>query len=598
MQPLKNQNTSIAVLAFANMSGNPNYEYLSDGISEEIINALTRIKGLKVIARTSSFAFKGKNLDIRLIGKQLGVQTILEGSLRKSATKIRITAQLINVEDGLQYWSKNFDRELVDIFELQDEVSLLIADKIRENFGHFAIQEQLIKASTSNIQAYDLYLKARFHQLKWDAHNLLLATEYYKQSIQLDSNFAAAYYALGLSYSILAAWKFMPYSESIAQAEYYIQKGKALDPHSKLGYLAQAIYHFWGKWEFGRGQVFFLKALELQPSFTEATEGLAELYTVLGRFKKAMQHTLHALQINPLSPNHHFTKGNIEYLTGEYELAIQSLNKALQIDSEFYLAMEVLLLCYIQVGDYTRLNIFLNTIAKVEYPRAARALFLLKYPNIKIDYSFQQKDLPPKGQVSLIPWNLYTAVYSKNHALALDLLEKLIEHKAGQIIYFNSDPFLTPLHMEYRFQDLIKPVFPSQSSLDTDTIEIPKVIPQKKLLSAAESKEILSNLENGMLKEKWYQDSTLSLRRLAKKLGINPNKLSWLINQQIRQNFNEYINSYRLRMFQEKALDPKNAQLTLLSLAHESGFNSKSVFNTFFKKKVGTTPKNWLKSQS
>lgn len=598
MKQLKNHNKSIAVLAFANMSGNPDYEYLSDGISEEIINALTKIKGLKVIARTSSFAFKGKNIDIRLIGKQLGVQTILEGSLRKSANKVRITAQLINVEDGVHYWSKNFDRELVDIFELQDEISLLIANKIRENFGHFAIQEQLIKATTNNIQAYDLYLKARFHQLKWDAHNLLLATEYYKQSIQLDPNFSAAYYALGLSYSIIAAWKFMPYSEGIAQAESYIQKGNALNPNSNLGYLAKAIYHFWGKWEFGRGQDFFLKALELQPSFTEATEGLAELYAVLGLFEKAMQHTLRALQINPLSPNHHFTKGNIEYLTGEYELAIQSLHKALEVDPEFYLAMEVLLLSYIQVGDYSRLDKFLNMIAKVEYPNAARALFLFLYPNIKIDYSFQQKDLPPKGQVSLIPWRLYLAVYLKNYSFALDLLEVLIEQKAGQIIYFNHDPFLLPLHTEPRFQGLIKHVFLSKSSLEGASIQKSKTIPQKVLLSEKESKEILDQLESGMFDEKWYQDSALSLRGLAQKLGINPNKLSWLINQQTGQNFNEYINSYRLKAFQEKALDPKNTQLTLLSLALESGFNSKSVFNSFFKKKVGTTPKNWLKGQS
>ncbi|MGB0391582.1 MAG: adenylate cyclase, partial [Salibacteraceae bacterium] len=183
-------NKSIAVLPFINLSTDADNEYFSDGITEEIINALTTIKGLKVIARTSSFVFKNKNVDVREIGNQLGVKTVLEGSVRKANKKVRITAQLIDVEDGSHIWSKNFDRELQDIFELQDEISLLIADQLRENFGHFELEEHLVEAPTNNIEAYNFYLKGRHHHLKWNANDLLLGVEFYKESIQLDPDFA------------------------------------------------------------------------------------------------------------------------------------------------------------------------------------------------------------------------------------------------------------------------------------------------------------------------------------------------------------------------------------------------------------------------
>ena len=152
---------SIAVLPFENMSSDPENEYFSDGMTEEIINALSRIEGLKVTARTSSFVFKHHKQDVRKIGKDLGVSLVLEGSVRKSGERLRITAQLIRTDDGFHIWSENFDRKMTDIFELQDEVSLLIADKIREHFGHLHIQEHLVDVLTDNIDAYQLFSKRK-----------------------------------------------------------------------------------------------------------------------------------------------------------------------------------------------------------------------------------------------------------------------------------------------------------------------------------------------------------------------------------------------------------------------------------------------------
>ena len=204
--PISSSYKSIAVLPFANMSTDPENEYFSDGITEEIINALTTIKGLKVIARTSSFAFKNKNIDVRTIGDQLGVSTVLEGSVRKAKNRVRITVQLVSTIDGTHFWSKNFDRELEDIFALQDEISLLIADQIRENFGHLNIKEHLIEAPTNNMEAYNLYLKGRYQHLKWDGKGIVNAVKLYEQCVKIDPSFDLPYFGLAFSYAMYGSW--------------------------------------------------------------------------------------------------------------------------------------------------------------------------------------------------------------------------------------------------------------------------------------------------------------------------------------------------------------------------------------------------------
>ena len=299
--PISSSNKSIAVLPFVNMSADPENEYFSDGITEEIINALTTVKGLKVIARTSSFAFKNKNIDVRIIGNQLGVSTVLEGSVRKVKNRVRITAQLVSTNDGTHFWSKNFDRDLEDIFALQDEVSLHIADQIRENFGHLNIQDHLIKAPTQNMEAYDLYLKGRYQHLMWDGKGIANAIELYEQCIAIDPSFALPYFGLAYCYAMAGSWG--NNKDLLQMSEENLSKGFNLNKQSFVGYFSKATLSFWGQWDFINGHTFFLKAIELNPAYTEAEEGLCELYTAVGYFEKALWHTDNILKINPLSPN-------------------------------------------------------------------------------------------------------------------------------------------------------------------------------------------------------------------------------------------------------------------------------------------------------
>ena len=467
------QSKSIAVLPLSNISQDEESEYFSDGMTDEIINALGKISGLKVIARTSSFAYKNKAIDVRLVGNELGVDTILEGSVRKYKTRVRILVALVRTDNGAQLWSESFDRDLEDIFALQDEVSLLIADKIRENYGHLEIQNQLVKAPTQNLEVYNNYLKARYHHLKWDGQGIRMAVELYEQCVVEEPEFSLPYFGLGYSYAMYGSWGVN--KAMLERSAYYLNKGFELDQESYLGYFAKATLCFWGNWDFIQGHQFFKKALELNPSYTEAEEGLIELYTATGFFEEALKHTEHILTINPLSPNHYFTQANIYYLSKDFSKAVSCLESSLKIDPKFSHSIALLQLCYIHLAEYQKLEEFIETNPLAESPEECLALYQLVHQsdkiNINIDHlSSQIKEEQP---VTLFPWQLFIKVYLGNHDLALDFLEEAVQKRTGQIINFQNIPLLEPLHQYQRFQDLVSVTF-AQDNLPALALTIPK----------------------------------------------------------------------------------------------------------------------------
>ena len=203
-----------------------------------------------------------------------------------------------------------------DIFALQDEISLHIADQIRENFGHLNIQEHLIEAPTQNMEAYNLYLKGRYQHLMWDGPGIANATELYEQSVAIDPSFALPYFGLAYCYAMSGSWG---NNKGLLQmSKEKLSKGFNLDKQSYVGYFSKATLSFWGQWDFINGHKYFQKAIELNPSYTEAEEGLCELYTAVGYFEKALWHVDNILKINPFAPNHYFTKANIHYLNEDY----------------------------------------------------------------------------------------------------------------------------------------------------------------------------------------------------------------------------------------------------------------------------------------
>ncbi|MGB6865343.1 MAG: protein kinase, partial [Candidatus Aminicenantaceae bacterium] len=219
---------SIAVLPFVNMSADPENEYFSDGLSEAIINSLTKIKGFKVVARTSAFSFKGKDVDIRDIGKQLDVNKVLEGSVQKAGNRLRITAQLINVSDGYHLWSERFDRNMDDVFAIQDEISLAIVDNLKLNLLK-GEKTKLIKRYTNDSEAYSFYLKGRYFYNKRTEEDMKRSVEYFERALEKDPKFALPYAGLADAYATFGFYHWWPFEEARSKSKEFVLKGLEVD---------------------------------------------------------------------------------------------------------------------------------------------------------------------------------------------------------------------------------------------------------------------------------------------------------------------------------------------------------------------------------
>ncbi|TYA69943.1 helix-turn-helix domain-containing protein [Seonamhaeicola marinus] len=587
-------NKSIVVLPFKNLSGDATNDYFCDGITEEIINALSQIDGLKVIARTTAFAFKGKPTDIRIIGNELGVSNAVEGSIRIIKNRIRITAQLTRTDNGFLLWSEKFDRELNDVFELQDEISLLIADKIRENFGHIDIDESLATIDTHNLSAYQLYLKGRYYQLTWNLPNIEKAIGFYKKASEFDASYADPVIAIGWCYAINASWGYMDREEGLNKANYYLDKGLAMNPDSYIGYFAKATIHFWGNWQFKEGFQDLQNCLNINPHFTEGMEALAELFTATGYFGKALEQTELILKINPLSPNHHYTKGNIHYLQGAYETALGSFENSLKLDNSFPLSRHLKVACLLFLKRKQVMMDYAKQFLSDKYLAMLEAIYESIHNQKEIEYD----DLLVSEDLNLmVYWDFYYLAHSKKTEEALERFELLINQRIGQVINFQFDPFLEPLRHTSKYQDLVQQVFSSIKLLN-DNLEFEKKPESKTVVVDAEIIDFREKIKGFLQEDKVYLDSEISLRTLAQQMKMHPNKLSKLVNDAMQTNFNELMNSHRLAHFKEIAADPKNSHITLLGLAYDSGFNSKTVFNTYFKKVEGVSPRKWLSANS
>jgi serine/threonine protein kinase/Flp pilus assembly protein TadD len=290
------RNPSVAVLPFVNMSSDKENEYFSDGLAEELINVLSKVEGLHVASRTSAFAFKGKNEDIRKIGEQLSVRTVLEGSVRKAGNKLRITAQLVNVADGYQLWSEIFNRQLEDVFAIQDEIAQSIATALKGILSE-KDKRALEKAAPANVQAYDFYLRGRqfFHQ--WRRKSLEFAVEMFTRAIEIDPAYARAYAGLADCYSSLyTAWSSNP--EYLQKAEQASQKALKLDPDLAEVHTARGLALSLNK-NFDQANQEFETAIGLNPKLFEAHYFYGRTCLAQGKLAEAAELFSRASQLSP-----------------------------------------------------------------------------------------------------------------------------------------------------------------------------------------------------------------------------------------------------------------------------------------------------------
>jgi serine/threonine protein kinase/TolA-binding protein len=345
----KDESPSIAVLPFVNMSADPENEYFSDGLSEAVINSLTKIKDFKVVARTSAFSFKGKDVDIRDIGKQLDVNKVLEGSVQKAGNRLRITAQLINVSDGYHLWSERFDRNMDDVFTIQDEISLAIVNNLKLKLLK-GEKTKLIKRHTNDPEAYSFYLKGRYFYNKRTEEHMKRSVEYFELALDRDQKFVLPYAGLADTYATLGFYHWLPYEEARSKAKEFALKGLEVDDSVGETHAAYANYVWWYEWQWAEAEKQYKKAIELSPSDVEARHMYAHLFQSLGRFDKAIVEMGNALELEPLSINLNNCMAQILFFAGNYDEAIDLLKKTIEMDPSFPLQYFWLGRVYLQKG--------------------------------------------------------------------------------------------------------------------------------------------------------------------------------------------------------------------------------------------------------
>jgi serine/threonine protein kinase/Tfp pilus assembly protein PilF len=327
--------SSVAVLPFTNLSGDPDQEYFCDGITEELINSLTRINKLRVIARTSSFMFKGKHEDIREIGRKLNVDTLLEGSVRKSGDRLRISAQLVDASDGSHIWSERFDREMEDIFKIQDEISLAIADKLKVRLlGEERIG--LVKRSTENTDAYSLYLRGRFFWNRRTPEGLSRSLDFFKEAIEIDPRFALAYAGSATTYTLLAIYDYLPASKAYQKAKENALKALDIDNTISEAHTTMARIKDFYEWDWQGAKAEFEKAIELNPSDADTIHKFSHLLTEMGHHDESIKAMNRALDLEPLAIEINSCLGMNLYLARRYDEAIEQLNKASELDPHYF----------------------------------------------------------------------------------------------------------------------------------------------------------------------------------------------------------------------------------------------------------------------
>src|ERR1700761_7820734 len=324
--------TSIAVLPFVNMSPEPEQDYFCDGISEEITNSLTRISGLNVIARTSSFHFKGASIDIREVGQRLGADIVIEGSVRKAGEQLRITAQAIQAESGHHFWSETFRRELKDVFAIQEEIAQSVADLLRL---HIPEVQGADRPSAPDLDAYTRYLRARFLIHQQSPEMLHAALEQLRKLVETYPGYALAYSGMAAASGILAQFGVVSGCDVYPEVKANAERGYALDPESGETCTVLGALRAWFEHRWDEAEKLYDRALRLQPSHAPAHMFRAMTLLCQGKISAAESGLCRSTELDPLSASDCARMGYLHYVKGNYPSAAEHLRQSFELDRDY-----------------------------------------------------------------------------------------------------------------------------------------------------------------------------------------------------------------------------------------------------------------------
>jgi len=328
---------SLAVLPFLNASGRPDDEYFSDGLTQEVMDRLCRVDGLRVVSRASAFALKGKNLAANEIGRMLGVESFVEGSVRRDGDRLRISAHLVNAHDGYQLWAETYDRHLDDVFAIQEEIALAIADTLT---GQLLGKRDAITpvAPVINPLAYDHYLKGRFNWHRRTQESLRTAATHFEQAVELAPKYAPAWAGLADAYAVLGFYDFLPPGEAFPKAESAARRALEIDPQNASAEATMGYAALYYEWNISKAETRFRRAIALDPNSTKAHQWYGNLLTAAGRFEAAEHEMRRAQQLEPLSVIASAALGWTLYYAGRHEDALEQYRITLALDPNFELA--------------------------------------------------------------------------------------------------------------------------------------------------------------------------------------------------------------------------------------------------------------------
>ena len=334
-RPALFNNVSIAVLPFADMSPSKDQEYFSDGLSEQLIHNLAKVPGLQVVGRSSAFQFKGRNDDVREVGRKLGVANLLEGSVQREGNRVRITAELIKADDGFQLWSQTYDRKINDIFAVQDEIARAATEALQMKLMRTNGQGVASTLQSANPEAYEAYLQARYFTGRGTSkEDLDKALAYIDKAIRLDEKYAPAWALRASVQNMMAQFSLIDISEGSRRARDDAERAIALDPNLASAYLALAKTHISYDWDWDAANTCLTKAAALEPGSSEVARIHSNLSTALGDLDEAIKLEERAVALDPLRANSHLSLGYLLYTAGRYDKAQGALQKALDLNPE------------------------------------------------------------------------------------------------------------------------------------------------------------------------------------------------------------------------------------------------------------------------
>ena len=457
--PIVADQKSIAVLPFVNLSADKENEFLSDGITEEILNTLTKVPGLRVPARTSSFVFKGKTDDIKKIGELLRVATVLEGSVQRSGNQLRVTAQLINVADGYRLWSERYDREMTNIFDIQDDIARTIVAKLKLTLAGPAGLPSA-KRGTAKVEAYELYLKGIFFLNRRTEDDLNKARQLFDEAIGVDPGFAVAYAGVADCYNALGYLNYLAPTNAFPKAKAAASKALEMDERLPAAHAALGYYFMYHEFDFARAGQEFQTAIELDPNYVTARHNYSIYLTAVGRQKDAREEIERAQKLDVLSVPVTTDMGFQLHYGGRQEEAIRQLESALEMNPQFPAA-------HFWLGRiYTTLQWYDQALAEYEKVPALQTWQPMMAAK---GYLYGVWDKPDEARKILADFearrsqNLFVTSYGValvhagmgNQEEALRWLENALAEKSHWLIWLKLDPRWTRLRTEPRFQALV-----------------------------------------------------------------------------------------------------------------------------------------------